>query len=270
MHAARAKVALSKIYRYSLLDANGDNTGIEVLCVAEYIAYTLQIGWKPDIRIEYPCGKCEKIRCIGKQSCEKGKTVYYVTGGKYSNLINKTCYDFANYLIDTGLTTFEAVQQQISNEKIANEIAVQEAARIKEEQETAMENEAKAEANYKNWLNEAVEKYGMSVSGNEKILILTEIFQHLANGFHNRAIRLLVLIDNIDNPRCRRDIIFCLYNDNVASIKTFEHITGIKLAKTYKERKAQLETITQADYGKPKQYKPRKDLARHKKNNDEQ
>ena len=61
MHAARAKVALSKIYRYSLLDANGDNTGIEVLCVAEYIAYTLQIGWKPDIRIEYPCGKCEKI-----------------------------------------------------------------------------------------------------------------------------------------------------------------------------------------------------------------
>jgi hypothetical protein len=50
-----------------------------------------------------------------------------------------------------------------------------------------------------------------------------------------------------------------LHNDNVASIKTFGYITGIKLSRIYKERRIQLETITKADYTEqPKQYKPRK------------
>jgi hypothetical protein len=98
----------------------------------------------------------------------------------------------------------------------------------------------------------------MTVSENEKMLIQKEIFIHLAGGFDNRAIRLLVLIDNIDNPRCRRDIVSQLHNNNIASIKTFERITGIKLAKTNKERKAQLETISKTEYSEPKHYKPRK------------
>jgi hypothetical protein len=70
---------------------------------------------------------------------------------------------------------------------------------------------------------------------------------------------LLVLIDNIENLRCRRDLISRLHNHNVASIKTFEHITGIKLDKTHKKRIAQLELIQKSDYtAKPKHYKPRK------------
>jgi hypothetical protein len=77
--------------------------------------------------------------------------------------------------------------------------------------------------------------------------------------YNERARELLVMIDNIDNPRCKKDIISRLHNGNWCSIKTFEHITGIKLEKTQKARRAQIETITKADYkDTPKQFKPRK------------
>lgn len=259
MRAAKADAALSKQYRYSLIDANGNDTEKKVMSEAEFIAYALQTGRKPEARFERPCAKCQESYCIDEDSCIKGKTVCSMTDGKYGTVITKTGYDFANYLINAGLTTYEAVQRQIIHENDEKEKADLEAARIKDETTKAAEIEAQAESDYKNWLSEATANYGTSVSENEKLLVQKEIFMHLLGSFKPQAIRLLVLIDNIENPRCRRDIISYLHNGNTTSIKTFEHITGIKLAKTYKERSAQLEVITKADYCELKQYKPRKE-----------
>jgi len=87
---------------------------------------------------------------------------------------------------------------------------------------------------------------------------MRDIFFDIIGQFDESAKTLLVLIDNIGSKRCRRDLINRLHNGNTAGIKTFEQITGIKLAKTQKERSIQLETITKSDYtSRPKQYIPR-------------
>lgn len=258
MRAARAETALSKQYRYSLINSDGTDMGKEVLSEAEFIAYALQSGRRPQSYVERPCAKCQESYCVSEESCTKAKTLHKMTDGKYGTKITKTGYNFANYLINAGLVTYEAVQEQINNENTEKEKAAQEAALVLEEQKRKAEVEAKAEADYEKWLNETTAHYGTSVSENEKLLIQKDIFMHLVGIFNPRVVQLLVLIDNIENPRCRRDIISLLHNDNDASIKTFEHVTGIKLAKTYKARKAQLEKITKADYRDMKQYKPRK------------
>lgn len=259
MRAAKAQTALAKQYRYSLTDSSGNDLGKVILSEAEFITYALQTGRKPETYVERPCAKCQEYRCVGHELCPKGKTVCSMTNGQYGTVITKTGYDFAKHLINVGLITFEAVQKQINFENSENEKAMQEAERIKEEKIKATEIEARAETDFNDWISKATANYGVaSVSENEKLLIQKDIFMHLVGGFNTRVIKLLVLIDNIENPRCRRDIISLLHNDNNASIVTFEHITGIKLAKSYKERKTQLQTITNADYGEMKQYKPRK------------
>jgi hypothetical protein len=262
MRASRAEITLSKQFRYSLQDTNGYETNKVVMSEAEYIAYALQTGRRPETYMEYPCSKCEEY-CIDKSLCAKGKTTCSMTDGSYGTIITKTGYDFANFLLSNGLVSYEAVQRQIDLEKDEYEKAAQAAELKQEASKKAAEIEAQAEAVYKKWLNETTKNYGAeSVSENVNIQTQKEIFQHVAGGYDPRVISFLVQIDNIDNPRCRRDIISRLHNHNTASIKTFEHITGTKLAKTEKERKAQLQIISKADYGEPKQFKPRKEAVK--------
>lgn len=259
MRAANAKAALSKQYRYSLYDENGNETEKKIMREAEFIAYSLQSGRKPETSIEHNCGKCQVTYCPGNDLCSHGKTVYSMSDGRFSTNITKTGYDFANFLINFGLTTFDAVQAKIDSENEEKEKKAQEAVRIEQEQKAAKEAEQQAETEYKEWLREAIANYGcIDASENEKILIQKEIFLDVQQYYHQRVIDLLVCIDNIDNPRCRRDIISRLHNHNPASIRTFEYVTGVKLAKSHKERITQLEVISKADYGAPKQYKPRK------------
>ena len=65
-------------------------------------------------------------------------------------------------------------------------------------------------------------------------------------------------INNYNNPMCKAEIISRLHNDNKASIKIFECLTGLKLPKGYKERIAYLEVLTVADFKEAVDYKPRK------------
>ena len=49
-----------------------------------------------------------------------------------------------------------------------------------------------------------------------------------------------------------------MHNDNKASIKIFECLTGLKLPKGYKERISYLESLTVSDFKEAVDYKPRK------------
>lgn len=79
---------------------------------------------------------------------------------------------------------------------------------------------------------------------------MRRIFDNICGSASTAALnyRLLALIHNYDNPLCRADIISRLHNGNRASIKTFEHITGLTLPKTYKERREYLAGISSADF----------------------
>ena len=69
---------------------------------------------------------------------------------------------------------------------------------------------------------------------------------------------LAVCINNYNNPLCKEEVIARLHNDNKASIKIFECLTGLKLPKGYKERKAYLESISVSNFKEAVDYKPRK------------
>ena len=70
---------------------------------------------------------------------------------------------------------------------------------------------------------------------------------------------LVALIHNFDDPYCKEEIISRLHNDNKASIKIFECITGLKLPKSYKDRKVYLEGLTTKDFKGIIEYKPRRE-----------
>ena len=265
MRKAKAIPILEKQYRYSISD-DGINGTTEILKESEFIVYALQKGYKLKMYANKPCNNCQVLRCFD-ESCTKGKIEYYLWGEKYGVNITKTGYDFALWLISEGLTSFEAVQEKINNETAEKEKADNETDRIEAKQKADAEIQQQTEAKHKKWLIEAAKNYGSlivdpyvkGITEGEKVLIMRDIFLDIVGNFEEHAKTLLVLIDNIGSPLCRRDLIRWLHNGNTASIKTFEYITGIKLAKTQKERRKQLEIITKADYTtRPKQYKPQK------------
>lgn len=65
-------------------------------------------------------------------------------------------------------------------------------------------------------------------------------------------------INNYNNLLCKEEVIARLHNNNKASIKIFECLTGLKLPKGYKERKEYLESISVSDFKEAVCYKPRK------------
>jgi phage protein D len=142
MRAARAVQALEKRYRYTFHDENKKEIGKEVLAEAEFIAYELQNGGRPDARVEKPCSKCTVSRCIDENDCSRGKTKHYIWSGGLGTSISKTGYIFAQWLITEGLTTFAAVQAHIEAEKAEKERLAQEAAQSAAEQQAAARRKA--------------------------------------------------------------------------------------------------------------------------------
>ena len=151
---------------------------------SEYILHALGSGWKP------------------KEYVGKGKTSYGLTNGKYGAGVTKTGYKFALWLVAERLTTQAAVGERLDVE--------------------LDQRRQQDEHQYKDWLEEAVRNYGgVGTAEGAKILIQRDIFLDVIGEYADHAKSLLVLIDNIDNPRCRQDLISRLHNGNVASIKTF-------------------------------------------------
>ena len=177
---------------------------------------------------------------------EKESNSYY--------LITKTEYDFFLFCKKNNLNSVGIIERYIA-EDTAKRLETE-----KRERELA---HAQAEREQK----EREEKERVKKMIQEEILYLPEIEKEIMNKIFmskfgretdNRSYELIVMIHHFDNKICKDMIISWLHNDNVASIKTFECITGLKLPKTYKERIAYLKSITSRDFVGVKEYKERK------------
>lgn len=186
----------------------------------------------------------------------KPKTLYKLVNNDNSyNEITKTEYDFSLWLIDNNIVTPEAY---INGKKLESRRLLNIDKQLQEEEEEKIrlqkELEQKQE-DFKTWLNEEYEKYD-----NEKNIALAQkiYFEYLGQSNSNGTIKLLTLIDNIDNDLCKENLISWLHNGNKASIKVFECITGLKLPSTHKERVEFIQVTFKKDYKELIDFKPRK------------
>jgi hypothetical protein len=168
-------------------------------------------------------------------------------------VITKTEYDFARYLTTNALTSDEAAkrfmdaeQERLLNEQRERE--AQEQMRLEQKQSEKLEKEA-----FSAWLSEQASSY----SNTERLKLMEAVFLGVA-GLTNPRADLLVLIENLDNPRCKAKLISWLHMGNKASRKTFECVTGLKLPKTAKATAEYLSLLSVSDYRDSAAFKPRK------------
>ena len=182
----------------------------------------------------------------------KPKTIYQLVcknndpeiSSKTYYIINKTEFDLANYLIENNITT-EAAAEALKQAERNRLVEAEETAKREEEAKRQREQKAKDEKEaFESWLNEEATNY----NNMERINILEKIFLHYAGGFGGNSIKVLVLIDNFDNPLCKNELLNWLGYYNKASRKTFEIFTGIKLPKTDKETRLLFEGLTSANF----------------------
>lgn len=167
--------------------------------------------------------------------------------------LNKTQYDFVQYLIDKNLNTEEAI---LAYDKADTEHF--EALKRAEEEEKARQDEEKRRSaeekeKFKEWMYAESKKIPQFQKD-----IIDSIFLAIYGTENSWNYSLAVCINNYNNPLCKEEVIFRLHNDNKASIKIFECLTGLKLPKGYKERIAYLESLTVAYFKEAVEYKPRK------------
>lgn len=129
-----------------------------------------------------------------------------------------------------------------------NSIQQRKVKRRREEERKEAEKE-----NFKIWMQNEVEK----VPDFQKEII-DSIFFAIYGQQNTWNYTLAVCINNYNNPLCKEEVIARLHNNNKASIKIFECLTGLKLPKGYKERKAYLDSISVLDFKEAVDYKPRK------------
>jgi hypothetical protein len=133
----------------------------------------------------------------------------------------------------------EAEQQRLEQERLARE--------------QAKENEKQRKIEFNIWINEQIANYNSP----EKVELLKQIRLDEIGEFSERSIRLLVLIDNIDDYFCREELKSWLHSGNPTSKKVFYHITGIKLPSTNKGTYEILNNITKSQYKGIVPYKKR-------------
>lgn len=185
----------------------------------------------------------------------KPKTLYMYNSpdGKTYFELNKTQYDFVCYLIENGLNTEEKI---LAYDKTDTERF--EALQKAEEEEKARQEEEKQRREeeierFKSWMFSESENIPQFQKD-----IIDSIFFAIYGQENSWNYSLAVCINNYNNPLCKEEVISRLHNDNKASIKIFECLTGLKLPKGYKERIAYLEGLTVSDFKEAVDYKPRK------------
>lgn len=232
---------LSACYRYngSLYNA------VEFLCVK------LLEGCYPDKEENYQYykrnGELSKPKTLYKyysEDTEHGRTYFE---------LNKTQYDFVCYLIENGLNTKEKIlaydKADVEHFEALQKAEEEEKARQEEEKRKSAEEKEK----FKEWMFAESENIPQFQKD-----IIDSIFLAIYGTENSWNYSLAVCINNYNNPLCKEEVISRLHNDNKASIKIFECLTGLKLPKGYKERIAYLEGLTVSDFKEAVDYKPRK------------
>lgn len=167
--------------------------------------------------------------------------------------LNKTQYDFVQYLIDKGLNTEESIlaydKADTGHFESLKKAEAEEKARQEEEKRRSAEEKEK----FKDWIHAESENIPQFQKD-----IIDSIFLAFYGTENSWNYSLAVCINNYNNPLCKEEVISRLHNDNKASIKIFECLTGLKLPKGYKERIAYLESLTVSDFKEAVEYKPRR------------
>lgn len=186
----------------------------------------------------------------------KPKTEYRLESDTESLLytINKTMFDYCNYIVDT-FNTLSDAENYAENERIDQEKAKAEAEAEENRQREEQEEKKRREKAHKEWIYAEREKYI-----NTPIEAMCKAIFTYYYGENNTptCCDVVILSKDIKNPLSRQELIHRLHNDNKASIKIFEQFTGIKLPKNYKERIEFLATVQPEQYGEMTEFKPRK------------
>lgn len=214
----------------------------------EFLCVKLLEGCYPDKEENY-----QYYKRNGELSKPKTLYKYYSPDGKTYFELNKTQYDFVCYLIENGLNAEESI---LAYDKA--DVERVEALQRAEAEEKARQEEAKAKEDAeRERMKRIIAEESQYISEEEKAIV-ESVFLSIYGQSNNWNYSLVALIHNFDDKYCKEEIISRLHNDNKASIKIFECITGLKLPKSYKERKAYLEGLKKEDFQEIVQYKPRK------------
>ena len=187
----------------------------------------------------------------------KPKTLYKLKAEDDSYYeITKVEYDFATWFINNNITTIEKVGEfELIEDNRVKEIERLEAERIENERQEQL-RKAKEKQEFNNWLESESNLY----NNIEKIEIAKSIYQDEINQCNiDLCKKVLLLIENIDNEKCRRDLMSRLRNHNPASRKVFYHVTGIRLPNTDKATIELLQNISSNDYKGLINYKRKED-----------
>ncbi len=215
--------------------------------IVNFLCVKLLEGCRPEKEENY---------CYRKRNGElsKPKTLYKLNSDQKTYIeLSKTEYDFVCYLIENGLDTEESMTKYDNADVERLETLQQAEQEEKARQEAEMRKREEERENFKSWMYKESEK----IPDFQKEIIDT-IFFSIYGQENAWNYSLAVCINNYNNPLCKEEVIERLHNDNKASIKIFECLTGLKLPKGYKKRKEYLEGISVSDFKEVVNYKPRK------------
>ena len=185
---------------------------------------------------------------------ENNANKYVLANGNLFVPINKSAYRFADYVFENYIS-LEDIQRKIKEEKEQAEIHKLEEEKMKEEENQKREREVNAMIAHEAFVKENAAKY----PENEKLALARKIWEYYNPEIDSEfAVKtLLVLIDNIDDPLCKNDLVARLHIDNRASRKIFECVTGLRLPPNLGDTKLYMINIDSSMYKKMKEFKPR-------------
>lgn len=229
---------LDRLYRY-----NGN-----IYNATTFLCVKLLEGCYPEKEENY-----QYYKRNGELSNPKTLYMYMNPDGKCYFELNKTQYDFVCYLLEKGLNTEESMLAYDRADIERMEALKQAEQEEKARQEAEKQRKEAEKEKFQHWMD--VESFNIPEFQKE---IIDTIFVSMYGQNNTWNYSLAVCINNYNNPLCKEEVIARLHNDNKASIKIFECLTGLKLPKGYKERKEYLKSISVSDFKEAVDYKPRK------------
>ena len=229
---------LDHLYRY-----NGN-----IYNATTFLCIKLLEGCYPDKDENY-----QYYKRNGELSKPKTLYMYMNPDEKQYFELNKTQYDFVCYLLENGLNKEEVIITYDNADVAYHESLKRAKQEEKARQEAEEQRKTEEKENFKIWMYNEVEK----IPDFQKEII-DSIFFAIYGQQNTWSYTLAVCINNYNNSLCKEEVIARLHNDNKASIKIFECLTGLKLPKGYKERKTYLESISVSDFKEAVDYNPQK------------
>ncbi|MDM9944055.1 hypothetical protein [Clostridioides difficile] len=180
----------------------------------------------------------------------KPKNIYILSNSDSYYNISKTEFNYAKWLITNNITDIESVKK-------FEEIEINRIRKIKEKEKLKFEaiekeklklrdEKRKEKELLKNWLEGEVQI--LMNKKDTRIMLLKDIFSNEINMFSRYHLNIIVLVDNIDNVKCKIALKELLHYHNKASKKAFYHLTGIRLPCTNKETESLLDKISSNDF----------------------